>query len=170
VPGVVGAICLLLAAYALQILPVNYAGLALMLLGLLLIVAEFFVPSFGALGIGGIAAFVFGAVILIDTGIPGFEVATSFVASVAFASALAVAGTVWLAMRSRHRQVVSGIEQLASLPAEALEDFDHEGQVWVHGERWQARSAAPIRKGQALRIKQVDGLVLQVEPAAKSLE
>jgi membrane-bound serine protease (ClpP class) len=166
VPGVVGAICLLLAAYALQILPVNYAGLALMLLGLILIVAEFFVPSFGALGIGGIAAFVFGAVILIDTDIPGFEVATSFVASIAFAAALALAGTVWLAMRARHRRVVSGIEEMTDLPAEALEDFEHEGQVWVHGERWQARTDTPIAKGQALTVKRVDGLVLQVEPAA----
>lgn len=169
VPGVVGAICLLLAAYALQILPVNYAGLALMLLGLILIVAEFFVPSFGALGIGGIAAFVFGAVILIDTEIPGFEVATSFVASVAFAAALALAGTVWLAMRARHQRVVSGIEEMTDLPAEALEDFEHEGQVWVHGERWQARAATPITKGQALTVKHVDGLVLQVEPAARIL-
>jgi membrane-bound serine protease (ClpP class) len=167
VPGVVGAICLLLAAYALQILPVNYAGLALMLLGLILIVAEFFVPSFGALGIGGIAAFVFGAVILIDTDIPGFQVATSFVVSIAFAGSLALAGTVWLAMRARDRRVVSGIEQMAGLTAEALEDFEHEGQVWIHGERWQARAAVPIRKGQALTVRHIDGLVLQVEPAAR---
>jgi membrane-bound serine protease (ClpP class) len=168
VPGVVGAICLLLAAYALQILPVNYAGLALMVLGLALIVAEFFVPSFGALGIGGIAAFVFGAVILFDTEVPGFEVATSFIGSVAFAAAVALGGTIWMAMRTRRHQVVSGIEQMTGMPAEALEDFDGEGQVWVHGERWQARATTPITKGQALRVKQVDGLVVQVEPESRN--
>jgi membrane-bound serine protease (ClpP class) len=165
VPGVVGAICLLLAAFAFQILPVNYAGLGLMLLGLILIVAEFFVPSFGALGIGGVAAFVFGSLILIDTDIPGFEVASSVIGSIAFTGALLVAGTIWLALRARNRQVVSGIEEMGGLPAEALEDFDHEGQVWVHGERWHARSSTPVTKGQALTVKQVDGLVLQVEPA-----
>jgi membrane-bound serine protease (ClpP class) len=168
VPGVVGAICLLLAAFAFQILPVNYAGLGLMLLGLILIVAEFFVPSFVALGICGVAAFVFGSLILIDTDIPGFEVASSVIASIAFTGALLVAATIWLAMRARHRRVVSGVEEMAGLRAEALEDFDNQGQVWVHGERWLARSSTPVTKGQALTVKQVNGLVLQVEPAGSN--
>jgi membrane-bound serine protease (ClpP class) len=168
VPGVVGAICLLLAAFAFQILPVNYAGLGLMLLGLILIVAEFFVPSFGALGIGGVAAFVFGSLILIDTDVPGFEVASSVIASIAFTGALLLAGTIWLAMRARNRRVVCGVEEMAGLPAEALEDFEGKGQVWVHGERWLARSSSPVTKGQALTVKQVDGLVLQVEPAGRN--
>jgi membrane-bound serine protease (ClpP class) len=166
VPGVVGAICLLVATYALQILPVNYAGLALMLLGLILMVAEFFVASFGALGIGGIAAFVFGALILFDTEIPGFDVASSVIGSIAFSGALAVIGTIWLALKARDRRVVSGIEEMTGLPAEALENFDGAGQVWVHGERWQAHTTAPVTKGQSLTVKKVDGLVLQVEPAA----
>jgi membrane-bound serine protease (ClpP class) len=168
VPGVVGAICLLLAAFAFQILPVNYAGLGLMLLGLILIVAEFFVPSFGALGIGGVAAFVFGSLILIDTDIPGFEVASSVIASIAFTGALLVAATIWLAVRARNRHVVSGVEEMAGLPAEALEDFETQGQVWVHGERWLAHSSTPVTKGQVLTVKQVDGLVLQVEPAGSN--
>ena len=162
------SICLLLAAFALQILPVNYAGLALMLLGLILIVAEFFVPSFGALGIGGIAAFVFGALMLIDTDVPGFEVATGLIAGIAFSASLALFGTISLALRARNRQVVSGVEEMSGLPAEALEDFDGEGQVWVHGERWLARAAMPVRKGQALTVKQVHGLVLEVEPAPRT--
>jgi len=166
VPGVVGAICLLVAAYALQIMPVNYAGLALMLLGLILMIAEFFVPSFGALGIGGIAAFVFGSLMLFDTEVPGFESASALVAGIAFGGALAVMGTVWLAMRARQHAVVSGIEEMLGMKAEALEDFDNEGQVWVHGERWHARSAGPVIKGQVLTVRRINGLVLDVEPAS----
>jgi membrane-bound serine protease (ClpP class) len=146
-------------------LPVNYAGLALILLGLILITAEFFVPSFGALGIGGIAAFVLGSLILIDTDVPGFEVATALIAGIAFSGALALGGTIWLALRARQRRVVSGIEEMSGMLAEALEDFQSEGYVWVHGERWAAHSAAPVSKGQRLRVKQVNGLVLRVEPA-----
>jgi membrane-bound serine protease (ClpP class) len=168
VPGVVGAIAILLALFAFQILDANYAGLALMLLGLILMVAEFFVPSFGALGMGGIAAFVFGSLILIDTDVPGFEVASSAIAGIAFAGAAAMMATIWLAMRSREQKVVSGIEEMTGLAAEALEDFDREGPVWVHGERWRARAATPVSKGQALTVKGVEGLVLDVEPAGRN--
>lgn len=166
VPGVVGAIAILLALYAFQVLPINYAGLALIILGVVLILAEFLVPSFGALGIGGIAAFVFGALILFDTEVPGFEVARSLIGGIAFTSALALFGTVWLAMRARSHKVVSGIEEMQGLPAEALEDFEREGQVWVHGERWLARTSGPVVKGQMLTVRKVDGLVLLVDPAA----
>jgi len=167
VPGVVGAISLLLALYALQILQMNYAGLALIVLGLILMVAEFFVPSFGALGIGGIAAFIFGSLIIFDSDVPGFEVATSLIVSMGIAASLAMMATVWLALRARERRIVSGVEELSGMSAEALEDFDGEGPVWVHGERWRARTAAPVSKGQRLTVTRVDGLVLEVEPAAR---
>jgi membrane-bound serine protease (ClpP class) len=170
VPGVVGAISLLLALFAFQVLPVNYAGLALILLGLILIVSEFFVPSFGALGMGGIAAFVFGSLILIDTDVPGFEVATSMISAIAFTGALLLAATVWLALRSREHRVVSGIEEMSGMPAEALEDFESDGPVWVHGERWQAHSRVPVRKGQRLRVTRVNGLIVHVEPETTSIE
>ena len=164
VPGVVGAISLLLALFAFQILPVNYAGLALILLGVILMLAEFLVPSFGALGIGGVAAFVFGSLIFIDADVPGFSVATSLITSIALTGALAMLGTVWFAMKSRVRPVVSGIEEMTHMHAEALENFDQEGDVRIHGERWRARSAVPIRKGQKLRVTKIDGLLLQVQP------
>ena len=164
VPGVVGAISLLLALYALQLLPINYAGLALILLGLILIIAEFFVPSFGALGIGGVTAFVIGSVVLIDSDIPGFEVATSIIGAIAFSAALLLAGTIWLAVRARQHKIVSGVEEMSGMSAEALEEFTDEGAVWVHGERWHARTAAPVHKGQRLRVRRVEGLVLEVEP------
>ncbi len=165
VPGVVGAIAMLLALFSFQILPINYAGLALILLGIILMFAEFLVPSFGALGMGGVAAFVFGSVILIDSDVPGFGVSTPLIFSIALAGALTLLGTVWFAMKSRVRPVVSGVEEMAGQFAEALEDFDHEGQVWVHGERWIARSRDPVIKGQRLNVTKVDGLVLHVQPA-----
>ncbi len=165
VPGVVGAIAMLLALFSFQILPVNYAGLALILLGIVLMFSEFLVPSFGALGMGGIAAFVFGSVILIDSDVPGFGVSMPLIFSIALAGALTLLGIVWFAMKSRVRPVVSGLEEMAGEKAEALEGFDHEGQVWAHGERWQAQSASPVAKGQLLSVTTVDGLVLHVEPA-----
>jgi membrane-bound serine protease (ClpP class) len=166
-PGVVGAISLLLALFAFQILPVNYAGLALILLGVILMIAEFVMPSFGALGFGGIASFIFGSLILIDTDVPGFDIARPLIISLAGIAALTLFGTIWLAMRSRVRPVVTGVEQMAQLDVTALENFEHEGQVLVRGERWQARSRTPVVKGQPLKVTRIDGLTLDVEPAKK---
>ena len=164
VPGVVGAISLLLALFAFQVLPVNYAGLALIILGVILMVSEFLVPSFGALGMGGIAAFVFGSVILIDSDIPGYGVSIPLIFSIALTGALILLGIVWFAMKSRDRPIVAGVEELLRATAEALEDFPSQGQVWVHGERWNAYSEVPVKKGQALKITRIDGLTLYVEP------
>ncbi|MED5535278.1 MAG: nodulation protein NfeD [Pseudomonadota bacterium] len=164
VPGVVGAISLLLALFAFQVLPVNYAGLALIILGVILMVSEFLVPSFGALGMGGIAAFVFGSVILIDSDIPGYGVSIPLIFSIALTGALILLGIVWFAMKSRDRPIVAGVEELLRATAEALEDFTSQGQVWVHGERWNAYSEVPVKKGQALKITRIDGLTLYVEP------
>jgi membrane-bound serine protease (ClpP class) len=167
VPGVVGAISLLLALFALQVLPVNYAGLALIILGVVLMAAEFFVPSFGALGMGGIAAFVFGSLILIDTDVPGFARPTGLITSVAVVAGAGLLGIIGFAMRARSRPVVSGAEELTKMTAEALSDFDSEGSVWVHGERWRALTTTPVKKGQRLRVTKVDGLSLHVEPAGQ---
>ena len=164
VPGVVGAISLLLALFAFQVLPVNYAGLALIILGIILMVSEFLVPSFGALGMGGIAAFVFGSVILIDSDIPGYGVSIPLIFSIALTGALILLGVIWFAMRSRGRPIVAGVEELLRTTAEALEDFTSQGQVSIHGERWNARSRVPVTKGQVLRITKVKGLTLHVEP------
>jgi membrane-bound serine protease (ClpP class) len=109
-PGVVGAICLLLALFAFQILPVNYAGLALILLGVMLIVAEAFVPSFGALGLGGIAAFVFGSIILLDSDIPGLAIARALIGGVALTASTVLLAMVYLLMRIRRKPAVSDKE------------------------------------------------------------
>ncbi len=169
-PGVVGAISLLLAAYALQILPVNYAGLALMALGVALMIAEVFAPSFGVLGLGGIAAFVVGTVFLMDTDVPGFGIPFATVTAMALVGGLLVFGIVWVAARSRLRPVVSGVEQLIGLDAQAVESFSDHGHVMVHGEIWQAVSAVPVSKGQQLRVTGVDGLTLRVDTTDKGAD
>ncbi len=164
VPGVVGIICLLLAAYALQVLPVNYAGLALILVGIALMVAEAFAPSFGALGLGGIAAFVFGAILMFDSGVPGFGISLTFVITTAI---LAAAFIIWLAMylvRLRNRGAVTGEGSILGGKARALEAFSGEGKVWLEGETWSARCSVPVKKGQLLVVQAIDGLVLEVEP------
>lgn len=164
VPGVVGAICLLLALFAFQVLSVNYAGLALIALGVVLIVSETFVPSFGALGLGGIIAFVIGSVMLLDKDVPGFSIAGQMIAGMATVGALVLAAIVSFAVRARRHPVVSGQEALTGGYAEAVQSFDDHGQVRTSGEIWSAESTGPVRKGQRVRIREVDGLTLKVEP------
>ena len=162
-PGVVGAISLLLALYAFQILPVNYAGLGLMILGLALMTAEAFAPSFGVLGLGGITAFVVGSIILLDTKVPGFQVARTLIGGVALTGGLVFLLTAAFLVRARRQAVVTGPEQLLRETATALEDFEHTGMVRLHGEIWRAHSATPVRQGQRLRVLRVTGLTVEVE-------
>ena len=164
VPGVVGAICLLMALYALQMLPVNYAGLGLIILGVILIIAEVMIPSFGVLGFGGIIAMVIGSVILIDTDAPGFVVSRSLIGAVAAAGSLGLMAIVWFAVQARQRPVVSGREQLLGELGNALESFEGAGEVFVHGERWSAVCDSPVRDGQAVEVTGVEGLTLMVRP------
>lgn len=163
-PGVVGAISLLLGLFALQLLPVNYAGLALMLLGLAFMVAEAFLPSFGALGIGGVAAFVFGGLMLIDTDLPGFGVPVAFIVTLGVVSALLVFAIVGLAVRARSRPVLAGREEIAGSAGVVVDDFAGEGWVRTRGELWRAVSTVPLAKGERVRVKGTKGLVLEVEP------
>lgn len=164
-PGVAGGIALLLALYALHLLPVNYAGLALMLLGIAFMAAEAFVPSFGALGIGGVAAFVLGSLLLIeDTELPGFDIPYALVGGMAAASAGFLIVVLGLLAKSRRRAVVTGREEMIGALAEALGDFDTEGWARVHGEQWKVRASRPVRRGQKLRVTGMEGLILSVEP------
>jgi len=164
-PGVAGAICLMLALYALQLLPVNYAGLGLILLGLAFIVAEAFLPSFGSLGIGGVVALVFGSVILFDPDIAdGYTLPLSFVVTLSAASSAVVFFTVWFALKARRRPVVSGHAEIIGASGTALSDFEREGWAQVRGETWRVVSTAPVIGGQKLRVTGIDGLTLRVEP------
>ncbi|KFI05794.1 serine protease [Massilia sp. BSC265] len=166
-PGVIGAICLLLGLYALQLLPVNYAGLALIVLGLAFMVAEAFLPSFGILGLGGIAAFVAGALMLIDTELPGFGIPVGLVVTLAVGSALLMFGTAHLALKTRRRPVASGAAAMIGTLC-SVERHDaarpHEGWVRVEGELWHAISATPLLPAQTVRIVGRSGLILEVVP------
>jgi membrane-bound serine protease (ClpP class) len=164
-PGVAGAICLLLALYAFQMLPVNYAGLALILLGLAFIVAEAFLPSFGSLGIGGVVALTFGSVILFDPDIAaGYTLPLPFVVMLSATSAAVVFFTVWFAVKARRRPVVSGHTEIIGASGTALSDFEREGWAQVRGETWRVISSVPVSSGQKLRVTGIDGLTLRVEP------
>jgi membrane-bound serine protease (ClpP class) len=163
-PGVVGAICVLLALYAFHLLPVNYAGLALIVLGIGFMVAEAFLPAYGSLGVGGLIAFVLGSVILIDSDLPGFEIPYGLIGGVAVASGLFLVFVIGMVVRGRRRPVVSGREEMLGAVGEALDDFADEGWMRVHGETWRARTRGPVRRGQRLRVRAIDGLVLDADP------
>ncbi|HSV71509.1 MAG TPA: nodulation protein NfeD [Methylibium sp.] len=162
-PGVVGAICLLLALFALQMLPVNYAGLALILLGVALLVAEAFLPSFGVLGLGGVAAFAFGALLLIDSDAPGFGIPRWLVAAMTVVSAAFILGVSGMAAKARRRPHASGTAALLGASGELVEFSAGEGWALIHGEPWQVRSTDDLRAGHAVRVKGVRGLTLDVE-------
>lgn len=164
VSGIVGAICLLLALYALAMLPINATGALLIVLGIALMATEAFVPSFGAFGIGGIVAFVAGALMLIDGDTPDLSISLAFIVPLAAASAVVIGGAGAYALRSRRRPVVAGVEAMVGGQAVALEDIAREGWVQAFGERWHARSAAPLARGERARIAAVDGLTLVVQP------
>ncbi|MEE4190726.1 MAG: nodulation protein NfeD [Halieaceae bacterium] len=159
VPGTVGVICLLLAGYALQLLPVNYAGLALLVLGIALMVAEAVSPSFGILGAGGLAAFMFGGIILFDTEVEAFKVGWPLLAAVGVTGAAFIIVTVSIAMRMRHQAVTTGVEQMIGCRAVALD----ERQVRASGEIWEARCGDPLNAGDRVVVRAIDGLKLVVE-------
>lgn len=166
-PGVIGTICLLIALYAFQMLPVNYAGFALLVLGIILIVGEAVVPSFGALGIGGVIAIVIGSVILIDTDVPGFTVSRSLIGAIALVSSFGLMAIIGIAVKARHRPVVSGREELVGATGTALSDFEQRGNVFVHSENWSAVTGSPLSKGQTIVVTGIDGLTLMVRPDDK---
>lgn len=163
-PGVIGAICLLLALYAFQLLPVNYAGLALIAVGIGFMVAELFASGFGALGIGGVIAFVIGSVILFDPDISGYAPSLPLIAGVALLSAGFFMGVLAKALKVRRRPVVSGAEEMVGSIGQAAEDFAGCGWVRAHGEAWHAFSIAALKRGQKVRVTRIEGLTLIVEP------
>jgi membrane-bound serine protease (ClpP class) len=163
-PGVFGAICLCVGLFALNMLPVNYAGLTLVLLGLAFFVAEAFLPSYGSLGVGGLIAFVIGAVMLIDTDVPGFGVPYWLIGSVALLSAAFIILVGGVALKARRRPVITGGEELIGSVGIVLEDAGTEGWARIHSEQWHIKSQVPLRRGQDVRVTARDGLVLTVTP------
>ncbi len=162
-PGVVGGICLLLGLFALQVMPISYAGLALMILGIVLMISEAFIPSFGALGVGGIIAFVIGSVMLIDTDLPGYGIPWALIIPVAVTSALFSFFVAGMALRARQRPVATGAEEMIGAAGEILEDMEHEGWARIHSEQWRVRSSVPLKRGSRVKVKARHDLILDVE-------
>ncbi len=158
VPGVVGAICLILALYAFHVLPINYSGLALVVIGVSLMISEAFVPSFGALGLGGATAFVIGSVMLMDVDAPGFTVSPMLIGSVAAVSSGLFFVVMMMLLRSRKRAVVTGLEQLLDSRAKVIDWQDDHGHVRVHGEIWSARATSELQPGRLVNVSSIDGL------------
>ena len=166
-PGIVGAICLLVGLYALQLLPVNYAGLALMALGIGLLVAEAVNPTVGALGVGGVVSFVIGSVMLMKTGVPGYAVNLGVIAGIAVSFSALLGLIVWLVFHARRASQFTGDEALATETGRLLEAVDADGESWImlHGERWRVRSATALPADARVRVVSRHGLLLRIEPA-----
>lgn len=167
-PGVVGAICLLLALFAFQTLPINYAGLALIVLGMAFMIGEVLLPSFGALGIGGVLAFVFGSIILLETDLPAYGISLAVIVLFSIINVGFLVFVLALALKARRRPVVSGREEMIGSIGTVLENFERQGPIHIHGERWTALSDQPLRAGQRARVVALDGLILRVEPAEET--
>jgi membrane-bound serine protease (ClpP class) len=163
-PGVIGAVCLLIAMYALQMLPINYAGLGLIALGVAFMVAELFITSYGAFGIGGAIAFVVGSVMLIDTDVPGYDIPWTLIALVTAATVAFFLLVLSMALKARKQPVVSGSEELVGAPGEVLELRDGEWWARVHSELWRVRSAQALKEHMRVRVTGRDGLILIVVP------
>lgn len=161
-PGTIGLICLLLALFAFQVLPINYAGLALMVVGLALMVGEAFMPSFGVLGVGGIIAFVLGSVMLMDA--EHLAISLPLIGGVALMSGGLMLWTLTRFATLRRRPAHTGAEQLIGADAVALDDFETSGHVRLHGERWNAVSDVPVKRGEKLVVVRLDGLTVYVTP------
>ncbi|HKJ72068.1 MAG TPA: nodulation protein NfeD [Gammaproteobacteria bacterium] len=164
VPGVLGGISLLLALYAFQTLPVNYAGLGLIALAILFFVGEALVPSFGALGVGGLIAFVLGSILLMDTDVPALEIAWPVIVTASLVTGAFILGVAAMAARSHRRQPVSGAGHLVGHTAVVVDPLEPEGRVRFEGELWRARSPRPAAAGTRVRIERLDGLTLEVSP------
>ena len=165
VAGVIGAICIVLGLYGLHVLPINYAGAGLILLGFALIVGEVFMPSFGALGIGGIVAFVIGSVMLIETDVPGFGISPWAIGGVAAAAGGLMLLILTLLLKSRRSPVVSGRESMIGSTGTVVDWTGRTGRVRIQGEIWQARSTdRAFEKGDRVVIDEIEGLTLVVAP------
>jgi membrane-bound serine protease (ClpP class) len=166
-PGIVGAISLILAFYSLQSLPINYAGLLLLLLGIALFILEIKVTSYGLLTLGGIVAMTLGGLLLVKSDAPFMQVSLSFLLPTVITAGAIMFGMAWLALKARRRTPVTGKESMIGEIAMARTDLAPHGQVFLHGELWEAISEQPIRRGEEAEVTSVEGLTLKVAPHRK---
>ncbi len=167
-PGLVGSICLVVALYALALLPVNYAGAALVLIGVGLMIAEIHIGAFGTIGAGGIVAFIIGALMMFPSRTPGFALSGAVVIGAALGSAVLLLLAFAAFLRSRKRAIVTGGEALIGAQGEAVSWHGADGRVRVNGEIWLAHAVAPLTDGSRIRVIGRDGLVLRVESVPSS--
>lgn len=162
-PGVFGAICLFLSFVAMQVLPINYGGLALMGLGLLLLVAELFTPTFGVLFLGGLISLAVGSIFLIDSPDPNLRISLYVILPTLGAMALMLGGILVAVFRTYRRPVFSGVGSLVGREGLAYSEIVGEGKVFIDGELWNAHGKGVIPKGARVRVVAMDGLLLHVE-------
>ncbi len=161
--GVVGVICILIAAYALQMMPVSYAGLALLIVGFGLLIAEAFTPTYGVLGLGGVVAFLAGSLLLFDTDLEGFKVSIGIIVALGVGSAALVIFVGRNAFKHWKRGAVSGVDALVGSEATVVEDFSGHGRVRTGGELWKAECETPLAKDDKVVVREMNGLTLIVE-------
>jgi membrane-bound serine protease (ClpP class) len=164
-PGLIGAISLLVALYGLNLLPINYAGAGLVLLGIGLMVAEAHIGSFGVIGVAGIVAFVIGAIMMFPPAAPGFALSPLVIAGAGIVTAALILLVLAMLLRSRKRAVVTGAEALLGAEGETVFWQGEEGRVRINGEIWRARAAAPLQPGSRVKVVERDGLIVRVESA-----
>ena len=148
---------------ALQTLPINYAGILLILLGVILFIAEIKIVSYGFLTIGGIICLTLGSLMLFNSGVPGFQLSLKVVAAVVGATTLVMGTGIFLAITSQRRKVRTGVEGLIGERGTVREKLDLQGKVFLHGELWNAVSSEPMEQGVSVKVIAVEGMVLQVE-------
>ena len=162
-PGLIGAISLVVALYGFSLLPISYAGVALVLLGIGLMLAEAHIGAFGAIGVGGIVAFVIGAIMMFPSGTPGFELSPAVIAAAAIVSVCLLVVALSMLVRSRKRRIITGKEALLGAEGEAVTWQDGEGRIRIAGEIWRARATGPLQPGARVKVMAREGLVLIVE-------
>ncbi|HAU2079974.1 TPA: nodulation protein NfeD [Legionella pneumophila] len=162
-PGVVGAVSMLFALYALQLLPINYAGLGLIILGILFVIAEAFTPSFGALGVGGTVSFILGSIMLMNTEHIAFQIAWSAIWAMAVLNILIFVLVLGMLVKSRNQKIRHGLETLVGAKGRALGDINLEGQAVIKGEIWNVHSSSPIAANKSIKVTRASGLLLEVE-------
>jgi len=166
-PGIIGAISLILAFYSLQSLPVNYAGALLVILGVVFLLLEISVTSYGLLALGGLAAMTLGGLLLIKSDAPFMQVSLSFLLPTVITVGALVGTIIWMAAKGGRRGPVTGVEGMIGSIGIAKTDLNPRGQIALHGEIWEAISQTPIRQGEAAEVTSIEGLTVKVAPAHK---
>jgi membrane-bound serine protease (ClpP class) len=163
VPGIVGGICLIMAFFAMQTLPINYAGLALMILAVILFILELKITSHGVLAIGGTVSLFLGSLMLIDSDVPYMRVSLAVIIPTVIITAAFFLFAIYFALEAQKRRVVTGEAGIIGEIGEVKEMADGHGIVFVHGEFWKAEAAGDLPVGTKVKIVAVDGMKLKVE-------